>query len=78
MTCLEDYIQLNNDLGANILLAKSTEATIEIMQGQEFCVDDGMNPDTMVEEFGGVLSKYEVPVGLLNKVRPLPYHAFFC
>jgi hypothetical protein len=47
------------------------------MQDQEFSADARMNPDTMVEELGGVLSMYKVPVGLINKVRPLPYHAFF-
>ena len=47
------------------------------MQDQEFSADAGMNPDTMVEELGGVLSMYKVPVGLMNKVRPPPYHAFY-
>ena len=77
VTCLEDYIQLKDDLGTNILLAESTDATIEMIQDQEFSADVGMNPDTMVNVIGDVLSKYEVPVGLTNKVRPLPYHAPF-
>ncbi len=68
VSSMEDHMQLNNDLGTNIPLAESTDATIEIMQEPEFCVDAGMNPDTMVDEIGAVLSKYEVPMGLLNKV----------
>jgi hypothetical protein len=35
----------------------------------EFCTVLGMNPDTMVDELGSVLSKYKVPLGLMNKVR---------
>jgi len=68
VSSMEDHMQLNNDLGTNIPLAESTDATIEMMQEPEFCVDAGMNPDTMVDEIGAVLSKYEVPMGLMNKV----------
>jgi len=28
-----------------------------------------MQPDEMVDMLGGVLAKYEVPMGLMNKVR---------
>jgi hypothetical protein len=69
VSSMEDHMQLNDDLGTNIPLAESTDATIEMMQDQDFCSDAGMNPDTMVDELGTVLSKYEVPMGLMNKVR---------
>ena len=62
-------MQMNSDLGTNMPLAESTDATIEMMQEPEFSADAGMNPDTMVDELGSVLSKYEVPMGLMNKVR---------
>ena len=73
VSSMEDHMQLNNDLGTDIPLAESTDATIEMMQEPEFCVDAGMNPDTMVDEIGSVLSKYEVPMGLMNKVRLIVY-----
>jgi hypothetical protein len=38
------------------------------MQDPDFCADAGMNPETMVDELGSVLAKYEVPMGLMNKV----------
>jgi hypothetical protein len=66
---MDDHAQLNSDLGTNLPLAESTDATIEMMQEPEFSADAGMNPDTMVDELGSVLSKYEVPMGLMNKVR---------
>ena len=69
VSSMEDHMQLNDDLGTNIPLAESTDATIEMMQDPDFCADAGMNPDTMVDELGSVLSKYEVPMGLMNKVR---------
>jgi len=62
-------MQMNSELGTNMPLAESTDATIEMMQEPEFSADAGMNPDTMVDELGSVLSKYEVPMGLMNKVR---------
>jgi len=71
VSCMEDHMQLNDDLGTNIPLAESTDATIEMMQDQQFCADAGMNPDTVVDELGAVLSKYEVPMGLMNKLMML-------
>ena len=73
VSSMEDHMQLNNDLGTSIPLAESTDATIEMMQEPEFCADAGMNPDNMVDEIGSVLSKYEVPMGLMNKVRLIVY-----
>ena len=69
VSCMEDHMQLNSDLGTSIPLAESTDATIAMMQDADFCQDAGMNSDTMVDELGGVLAKYEVPMGLMNKVR---------
>ena len=66
---MDDYIKLNDDLGTNILLDEITSATVEMMQDTEFCADVGMGPETMMDEFGSVLSRYEVPMGLMNKVR---------
>ena len=69
VSSMEDHMQLNSDLGTNMPLSESTDATIEMMQDNDFCKDVGMNSDTMVDELGSVLSKYEVPMGLMNKVR---------
>ena len=41
------------------------------MQEPEICVEAGMTPDTMVDELGTVLAKYEVPMGLMNKLMML-------
>jgi len=68
VSSMEDHMQMNSDLGTNMPLAESTDATIEMMQDDDFCKDAGMNSDTMVDELGSVLSKYEVPMGLMNKV----------
>ncbi|KAL3809745.1 hypothetical protein ACHAXA_009247 [Cyclostephanos tholiformis] len=76
VSSMEDHMQLNSDLGTNIPLAEATDATIEMMQDSDFCADAGMNPDTMVDELGSVLSKYEVPMGLMNKLMMLSeFHA---
>jgi hypothetical protein len=69
VSSMEDHAHLNADLGTNMPLAESTDATIEKIQTPQFSKDMGMNPDTIVNELGAMLSKYEVPLGLINKVR---------
>ena len=62
---MDDHARLIDDIGFDIPLS---EASIEIMQDLEFCADAAMDPDTMVDEVGSVVSKYEVPMGPMNKV----------
>ena len=69
VTSMEDHMRLNEDLGTDIPLAESTNATIEMMQEPEISLEAGMQPDEMVDMLGAVLAKYEVPMGLMNKVR---------
>lgn len=67
VSSMEDHMKLNEDLNANIPLAESTDATIEMMQEPEISLEAGMQPDEMVDQLGSVLEKYEVPMGLMNK-----------
>jgi hypothetical protein len=64
---MDDHAQLNEDLGMDVPLSESTNATIEMMQEPEFAMEAGMAPDEMVDQLGGILGKYEVPMGLMNK-----------
>jgi hypothetical protein len=41
------------------------------MQEDEISQGAGMSPDTMVDELGAILNKYEVPLGLMNKLMML-------
>jgi hypothetical protein len=72
---MEDYESLNAAATANggkeLPLSESTNATIEMMQEPEICVEAGMTADTMVDELGAILNKYEVPMGLMNKLMML-------
>jgi hypothetical protein len=68
VTSMEDHTRLNQDLGIEVPLSESTNATIEMMQEPEICLEAGMQPDEMVDQLGSVLAKYEVPMGLMNKV----------
>jgi hypothetical protein len=65
VSSMDDHARLIDDIGFDIPLS---EASIEIMQDLEFCADAAMDPDTMVDEVGSVVSKYEVPMGPMNKV----------
>jgi hypothetical protein len=81
VTSMEDHMRLNEDLGTEIPLAESTNATIEMMQEPEISLEAGMQPDEMVDQLGSVLAKYEVPMGLMNKVKYYGnevYHAMSC
>uniref|UniRef100_A0A7S4AT88 Uncharacterized protein n=2 Tax=Pseudo-nitzschia australis TaxID=44445 RepID=A0A7S4AT88_9STRA len=65
---MEDHMQLNEDLGVDVPLSESTDATIEMMQEPEISLQAGMQPDEMVDKLGAILGKYEVPMGLMNKL----------
>jgi hypothetical protein len=42
-----------------------------MMQDPEICLEAGMTADTMVNKLGGILNKYKVPMGLMNKLMML-------
>lgn len=75
VTNMQDHEALNQASveggGQEFALSESTNATIEMMQEPEISVEAGMQPDTMVDELGAVLNKYEVPMGLMNKLMML-------
>jgi hypothetical protein len=71
VTNMDDHAALCSSNGSDIPLSESTNATIEMMQEPEICIEAGMQPDTMVDELGSVLNKYEVPMGLMNKLMML-------
>lgn len=68
---MDDHARLNQDLQQDIPLAESTNATIEMMQEPEISLEAGMQPNEMVDSLGTILGKYEVPIGLMNKLMML-------
>lgn len=68
---MEDHMKLNEDLNQEIPLAESTNATIEMLQEPEIAAEAGMEADTMIDELGDLLEKYEIPIGLTNKLMLL-------
>mmetsp|Transcript_17310 Transcript_17310/g.22917 ORF Transcript_17310/g.22917 Transcript_17310/m.22917 type:complete len:447 (+) Transcript_17310:140-1480(+) len=75
VSSMQDLEQLNESIIAyeepEIVLNESTSAMIEMMQEPEICIKAGMSPDTMVDELGGIMNKYEVPMGLMKKLMVL-------
>jgi len=71
VSSMEDHEKLSDDLGYDVPLAASTDATIEMMQMPDISLEAGMQPDEMVDMLGSVLGKYEVPMGLMNKLMYL-------
>jgi len=71
VSSMEDYEKLNEDLKTEIPLSESTSATIEMIQEPEIALESGLQPDDMVDELGKMLAKYEIPIGLTNKLMAL-------
>ena len=71
VSSMEDYEKLNEDLNADIPLSESTSATIEMLQEPEIAAASGLQPDDMIDELGKMLAKYEIPIGLTNKLLVL-------
>merc|ERR1719162_420875 len=68
--------------GTSLQLAESTTATMEIIQDEEFTEEfqqpGGVDGSEILEGLTEFLSKYEVPVGLINKLLALQmYHLRF-
>mmetsp|Transcript_16607 Transcript_16607/g.40393 ORF Transcript_16607/g.40393 Transcript_16607/m.40393 type:complete len:458 (-) Transcript_16607:45-1418(-) len=70
VSSMDDVEQLQDGVGTT-QLAESTNATIEMMQEPEIALDAGMQPDEMIDQLGQVLAKYEIPIGLCNKLMML-------
>jgi hypothetical protein len=68
VSSMDDHMAMNEDLGQDIPLAESTNATIEMIQEPEIAAEAGLQPDDMVDELGALLAKYEIPIGLTNKL----------
>jgi len=70
VTNMDDYEQMNDDLG-DIPLAEATNATIEMLQEPDIAKEAGMEAEEMIDELGNLLVKYEIPIGLTNKLMCL-------
>ena len=52
-------------------MSASTSTTIEMIQEPEIALESGLAPDDMVDALGKMLAKYEIPIGLTNKLMAL-------
>jgi len=68
VSSMEDHEKLNTNTKMDIPLAESTNSTIEMLQDDDICESAGMNVDEMVDQLGEMLEKYEIPIGLTNKL----------
>lgn len=73
VTTMADYEALNQAVviagdAVPVTWAESTNATMEILREPEICVAAGMTPDTMLNRLQVIFDKYEVPIGLINKL----------
>jgi len=70
VSSMEDYEKINDDLGA-IPMSESTSATIEMLQDEDIANEAGMGTEDVIDELGKLLAKYEIPIGLTNKLLGL-------
>lgn len=72
ISSMDDYMTLNDNIdGPDIPLAESTNATIEMLQEPEIAAEAGLQTDDMIDQLGDLLEKYEIPIGLTNKLMML-------
>jgi hypothetical protein len=55
VSSMEDHMQMNEDFGAEVPLAESTNATIEMLQEPEISLEAGLAPDEMIDALGALL-----------------------
>ena len=68
VSSMEDHMAMNEDLKEDIPLSESVNATIEMLQDPEITLEAGMQADEMIDQLGESLAKYEIPIGLTNKL----------
>lgn len=66
---MDDYLQISNE--QEIPLTSLTTATFAKVQEPEFCIAAGLQPDTALDDIFQMFAKYEIPMGLLNKLTVL-------
>lgn len=76
VTTMADYEALNQAVViagdvVPVAWAESTTATMEMLRENDICVAAGMTPDTMLNRLQTMFDKYEVPIGLINKLLVL-------
>ncbi len=70
VSSMDDYEKINDDIGA-VPMAEATSATIEMLQDEDIAKETGMQADELIDELGKLLAKYEIPIGLTNKLMSL-------
>lgn len=72
---MDEYRQLCEVSKEKIPFSAATTAAINIMNDPEVCGQVGLSSDEMVNSLGGTFAKYEIPMGLMNKLIVLSeYH----
>jgi hypothetical protein len=71
VSSMDDHMQMNSDLGHDVPLSESTNATIEMLQEPEISLEAGLQPDDMIDQIGAMMAQYEIPIGLTNKLMML-------
>lgn len=75
VTNMDDHMELNEVSqaadGTSIPLSPATDTTIEMMQEDDITDEVGLSSESMVDELGRIFAKYEVPMGLMNKLMML-------
>lgn len=67
VSSMDDYEKMNDDVG-EVPLAEATSATLEMFQEEDIASETGLAPENTIDELGKLLNKYEIPIGLTNKL----------
>ena len=65
---MNDYAKLSERFGQEFSLAESTKTALQMTQDERFCQQVGYKPDLMVRQLEELFTKYQAPLGLMNKL----------
>ena len=68
---MEDYEAYNAITRVEHELSDSTASTFEMIQDPEIASQIGLSSDETIDQLGRIFAKYEIPIGLMNKLMEL-------
>ena len=68
---MEDYEAYNAISKVEHELSESTASSFEMIQDPEISSQIGLSSGETIDQLGRIFAKYEIPIGLLNKLMEL-------
>ena len=68
---MDDYESFNDASKKEHAMSEATAATFEMIQDPDISKRIGLSSDNVIDSLGKIFAKYEVPLGMMNKLMEL-------